>query len=112
MHPDSKEWFEEGASFVSEFLVRDGVFHEDKVVKIFMEAGKYPNCSGKLPLLPSLSVWDSKEVHCQPRDASKTTSRIYKPRPPLVLLAPNRSKIFFKSMVKKWFNSTCAPSEM
>lgn len=45
MHPDSKEWFEEGATFVSTFLVRDGVFNEEEVVKAFKEAGKYPNCS-------------------------------------------------------------------
>lgn len=45
MHPDSKEWFEEGATFVSTFLVRDAVFNEEEVVKAFKEAGKYPNCS-------------------------------------------------------------------
>ncbi|WVQ85372.1 hypothetical protein IAT38_007537 [Cryptococcus sp. DSM 104549] len=40
MHPDSTENWEEGAAIMSTFLVRDGVFNEEEITEIFLQAGK------------------------------------------------------------------------
>lgn len=45
--PNSKELYEEGATIYSELLMKEGVFQEDLVYKLFVEEpSKYPGCSG------------------------------------------------------------------
>jgi len=48
------QW-QEGAAIKSFFLVRDGRFDEEGIVKILLEPGKYPNCSGSRRLGDNLS---------------------------------------------------------
>ncbi|KAK3309269.1 Hydantoinase B/oxoprolinase-domain-containing protein [Chaetomium strumarium] len=55
MPPDSTELWQEGAAIKSFFLVRDGHFDEEGIVKILLEPGKYPNCSGSRRLADNLS---------------------------------------------------------
>lgn len=44
MHPDAVEAWQEGASLVSTFLVRDGEFNLKEITRIFEAAGAYPDC--------------------------------------------------------------------
>ncbi|TYJ56774.1 hypothetical protein B9479_002544 [Cryptococcus floricola] len=44
MHPEAVESWQEGASIMSTFLVRDGEFNIAEITKIFEAAGEYPNC--------------------------------------------------------------------
>lgn len=46
MPPHSKTLFEEGASFKSFFLVRDGIFKEKELTEELMKPSIYPGCSG------------------------------------------------------------------
>lgn len=52
---DSTELWQEGAAIKSFFLVRDNHFDEEGIVKILLEPGKYPNCSGSRRLGDNLS---------------------------------------------------------
>ncbi|KAH7313023.1 Hydantoinase B/oxoprolinase-domain-containing protein [Rhexocercosporidium sp. MPI-PUGE-AT-0058] len=48
--------YEEGAQITSMFLVRDGVFHEDAIVKVLIdETGSHPGCSGTRSLSHNLN---------------------------------------------------------
>lgn len=64
MHPDSRDWYEEGAIFVSHFLVRDGKWNQEEVVKIFEEAGKYPNCQATRRIEDNLSDLQAQTAAC------------------------------------------------
>lgn len=45
--PNSKELYEEGTAIYSEFVVKEGVFQEELMHKLFVEdPSKYPDCSG------------------------------------------------------------------
>lgn len=55
MPPDSTELWQEGAAIRSFFLVRDNHFDEEGIVRILLEPGKYPNCSGSRRLGDNLS---------------------------------------------------------
>ncbi|KAI1210179.1 Hydantoinase B/oxoprolinase-domain-containing protein [Annulohypoxylon truncatum] len=55
MPPDSTELWQEGAIIESFFLVRDNHFDEEGIVKILLEPGKYPECSGSRRLNDNLS---------------------------------------------------------
>lgn len=56
MPPHSKDLFEEGAAIFSEFLVKEGVFQEEKMIeKLLNEPSKYPGCSGTRRLSDNLS---------------------------------------------------------
>ncbi|KAK9772836.1 putative 5-oxoprolinase [Seiridium cardinale] len=55
MPPDSTELWQEGAAIKSFFLVRDNHFDEEGIVKILLEPGKHPNCSGSRRLGDNLS---------------------------------------------------------
>ncbi|WVQ78999.1 hypothetical protein IAT38_001091 [Cryptococcus sp. DSM 104549] len=44
MHPDSTDNWHEGAGIMSTILVRDGVFNEAEIRRIFDKAGEYPGC--------------------------------------------------------------------
>lgn len=45
--PNSKELYEEGTAIYSEFVVKEGVFQEELMHKLFVEdPSKYPGCSG------------------------------------------------------------------
>lgn len=44
MHPDAVESWQEGAAFVSTFLVRNGEFNLPEVTRIFEAAGSYSDC--------------------------------------------------------------------
>ncbi|KAI1765291.1 Hydantoinase B/oxoprolinase-domain-containing protein [Hypoxylon sp. FL1150] len=55
MPPDSTELWQEGAAIKSFFLVRDNHLDEEGIIKILLEPGKYPNCSGSRRLGDNLS---------------------------------------------------------
>ncbi|KAI1385577.1 Hydantoinase B/oxoprolinase-domain-containing protein [Hypoxylon trugodes] len=55
MPPDSTELWQEGAAIRSFFLVRDNHFDEEGIVKILLEPGNHPNCSGSRRLADNLS---------------------------------------------------------
>ncbi|KAK8030255.1 hypothetical protein PG993_011546 [Apiospora rasikravindrae] len=55
MPPDSTMLWQEGAAIKSFFLVRDNHFDEEGIVKILLEPGKHPNCSGSRRLGDNLS---------------------------------------------------------
>ncbi|ODV93510.1 hypothetical protein PACTADRAFT_46885 [Pachysolen tannophilus NRRL Y-2460] len=56
MPPNSKELWEEGASIYSEFLVKDGVFQEERMEQLLLvEPAKYPGCSGTRKLSDNIS---------------------------------------------------------
>ncbi|KAK7753597.1 hypothetical protein SLS62_004455 [Diatrype stigma] len=55
MPPDSTELWQEGAAIKSFFLVRDNHFDEEGIIKILLEPGKYPNCSGSRRMNDNLS---------------------------------------------------------
>ncbi|KAK8116552.1 uncharacterized protein PG998_004833 [Apiospora kogelbergensis] len=55
MPPDSTMLWQEGAAIKSFLLVRDNHFDEEGIVKILLEPGKYPNCSGSRRLGDNLS---------------------------------------------------------
>lgn len=45
--PNSKELYEEGTAIYSELVVKEGIFQEELIYKLFVEdPGKYPGCSG------------------------------------------------------------------
>ncbi|WWC85663.1 uncharacterized protein L201_000529 [Kwoniella dendrophila CBS 6074] len=44
MHPEAVESWQEGASIMSTFLVRDGNFNLEEITEIFDAAGQYPDC--------------------------------------------------------------------
>jgi 5-oxoprolinase (ATP-hydrolysing) len=54
-HPNQTERWEEGATFDSTFIVRDGVFNESEIVEAFMKAGTYPGCKATKRLDHNLS---------------------------------------------------------
>ncbi|KAL7421183.1 hypothetical protein Q5752_004068 [Cryptotrichosporon argae] len=65
MHPRSTESWQEGAVFLSPFLVRDGVFYETGVREIFAKAGEYPDCMATRQIninLSDLKAQYGKEV--------------------------------------------------
>ncbi|VEU21585.1 DEKNAAC102522 [Brettanomyces naardenensis] len=45
MSPNSRQLWQEGVSIKSFKLVSEGKFDEEGIVKLFMDAGKYPGCS-------------------------------------------------------------------
>lgn len=56
MPAGSVELYEEGATIVSEFLVRDGVFNEDMIRKVMLEdPAKFPGCSGTRKLADNIN---------------------------------------------------------
>ncbi|KAG7813787.1 hypothetical protein KL921_000061 [Ogataea angusta] len=56
MPPNSKELWEEGATFYSELLVRNGEFQMDKITKIMLEdPAKFPGSSGTRRLSDNIS---------------------------------------------------------
>ncbi|KAK8078689.1 hypothetical protein PG994_002496 [Apiospora phragmitis] len=55
MPPDSTMLWQEGAAIKSFFLVRDSHFDEAGIVKILLEPGQHPNCSGSRRLGDNLS---------------------------------------------------------
>ncbi|KAK7959963.1 uncharacterized protein PG986_004817 [Apiospora aurea] len=55
MPPDSTMLWQEGAAIKSFFLVRDSHFDEEGIVKILLEPGQHPNCSGSRRLGDNLS---------------------------------------------------------
>ena len=56
MPASSMRLYEEGAQITSMFLVRDGVFHEDEIVKVLVdETGSHPGCSGTRSLSDNLN---------------------------------------------------------
>ncbi|KAI0165749.1 Hydantoinase B/oxoprolinase-domain-containing protein [Xylariaceae sp. FL1272] len=55
MPPDSTELWQEGAAIKSFFLIRDGKFDEEGIVKILLEPGNYPGCTGSQRLDENLS---------------------------------------------------------
>ncbi|WRT67612.1 uncharacterized protein IL334_004584 [Kwoniella shivajii] len=54
-HPNQIDRREEGVSFESMFIVRDGVFNEKEIVDTFMKAGDFPNCKATKRLDHNLS---------------------------------------------------------
>ncbi|KAL7421442.1 hypothetical protein Q5752_004328 [Cryptotrichosporon argae] len=54
-HPDQTERFQEGVSFESTFIIRDGLFNEKEIVDTFMKAGDYPGCKATKRLDHNLS---------------------------------------------------------
>ncbi|QPG74197.1 hypothetical protein FOA43_001521 [Brettanomyces nanus] len=56
MPPNSKELWQEGATFYSELLVKQGVFQEEMVVrKLLHDPAQYPGCSGSRRISDNLS---------------------------------------------------------
>ncbi|KAF4775174.1 hydantoinase B/oxoprolinase [Colletotrichum scovillei] len=55
MPPDSTELWQEGAAIKSFFLIRDGKFDEEGIVKILLDPGLFPGCSGSRRLPDNLS---------------------------------------------------------
>ncbi|KAK1638592.1 Hydantoinase B/oxoprolinase-domain-containing protein [Colletotrichum phormii] len=55
MPPDSTELWQEGAAIKSFFLIRDGNFDEEGIVKILLDPGLFPGCSGSRRLPDNLS---------------------------------------------------------
>lgn len=55
MHPESVESWQEGAGFLSEFLVRDGEFNMEGITSIFNAAGEFPNCQASRMLEVNIS---------------------------------------------------------
>lgn len=56
MPASSTRLYEEGAQITSMFLVRDGEFFEDAIVKVLVEdTGSYPGCSGTRSLSDNLN---------------------------------------------------------
>lgn len=55
MPPHSKNLLEEGASFKSFKLVKEGVFQEEAIVNELMKPGEIPGCSGTRNLSDNLS---------------------------------------------------------
>lgn len=56
MPASSTRLYEEGVQITSMFLVRDGVFHEDEIVKVLVdETGSHPGCSGTRSLNDNLN---------------------------------------------------------
>lgn len=56
MPPDSRELFQEGASIMSEKLVSEGRFDEERVVQLFYtDPAKFPGCSGTRCLADNIS---------------------------------------------------------
>lgn len=56
MPAGSVELYEEGATIVSEFLVRDGVFNEEMITKLMLEdPAKYPGCMGTRKLSDNIN---------------------------------------------------------
>lgn len=54
--PNSKELYEEGATIFSELLIKNGIFQEDLVYKLFVEEpSKYPGCSGARRISDNIS---------------------------------------------------------
>jgi 5-oxoprolinase (ATP-hydrolysing) len=48
--------YEEGATIISEFLVRDGIFNEDMITRIMLEEpAKFPGCSGTRKLADNIN---------------------------------------------------------
>lgn len=55
MPPHSKSLLEEGATFKSFKLVKNGIFQEEALVEELMKPGKIPGCSGTRNLSDNLS---------------------------------------------------------
>lgn len=56
MPPHSTELWQEGAAIYSEFLVKEGVFQEERMIeKLLKEPSQYPGCSGTRRLSDNLS---------------------------------------------------------
>ncbi|CCH44964.1 5-oxoprolinase (ATP-hydrolysing) [Wickerhamomyces ciferrii] len=56
MPPNSKELYEEGATFYSELLVSEGKFNEEKITKMLLhDPAQYEGCSGTRKLSDNLS---------------------------------------------------------
>ena len=56
MPAGSVELYEEGATIISEFLVRDGVFNEDMIQRVMLEEpAKFPGCSGTRKLADNIN---------------------------------------------------------
>ncbi|KAF5679209.1 hypothetical protein FHETE_950 [Fusarium heterosporum] len=56
MPAGSVSLFEEGATIVSEFLVRDGIFDEEMVTRVMLEEpSKFPGCSGTRKLADNIN---------------------------------------------------------
>ncbi len=55
MPPHSKSLSEEGATFKSFFLIKEGVFREKELIEALMAPGKVPGSSGSRNLTDNLS---------------------------------------------------------
>ncbi|KAH7310834.1 Hydantoinase B/oxoprolinase-domain-containing protein [Stachybotrys elegans] len=56
MPAGSVELYEEGAMIISEFLVRDGIFDEEKITKLMLhDPAQYPGCSGTRKLADNIN---------------------------------------------------------
>lgn len=55
MPPHSKSLSEEGATFKSFFLVKEGIFQEEKLIEALMAPSKVPGSSGTRNLADNLS---------------------------------------------------------
>jgi 5-oxoprolinase (ATP-hydrolysing) len=62
MNPISKELWEEGLHVDTFKLVSGGIFNEDGVVKLFMEAGKYPGTSATRRIDHNLTDLQGKHI--------------------------------------------------